>query len=417
VTAAGRSEESRAWVVGFALLAAVPLALALIFPFFDPARGQDHYIYLAHSFAGGELSVDALPPEYRDYVPWEGHKYLPFGPLPGLLLIPFLPLLDTGVPLVWVGYLFTALNVYLLGRVLWLAGVRDVRVKWAVLLLFGGAPYFAVAVAGISTYLAHLITVTFVLLAMWEMLGVRRLPLVGLFLGLAGMTRLTSVFTLPFFIWLAARPRETESEDAPGVAREGSARSIMRRYGLAFAGLALGLAGPVLALALYNYARFGSPTESGYGLALLYEPFLEEARRVGLFSLAHVPRNLQMMLVQWPTLVGDGALRPPYLEPWGWGMSLFLTTPAIVYAFRAYLGSRLVQACWLGIAGALVPILTYYGIGWVQFGYRYALDFMPFLVLLTALGWRAPMTNAARVLVIISVIVSVWGSFFVTAWL
>jgi hypothetical protein len=236
------------------------------------------------------------------------------------------------------------------------------------------------------------------------------------------MVRLTAVFTLPFFLWLAWRTGEgwraaedspQPPEQPPGSKRSGRGPHIIVSTGF----VALGLVLPIGLLALYNYLRFGNVLESGYGLAQLYGPVLEEARRVGLFSLEHVPKNLHMMLLQGPVPVGDAVLRPPYIEPSGWGMSLFLTTPALVYIFRAPLRDRLVQACWLGVLVTLVPILTYYGIGWVQFGYRYALDFMPLLVLLVALGWRAPMTVRARLSVLASVVVSVWGSIFLAWWL
>jgi hypothetical protein len=67
-------------------------------------------------------------------------------------------------------------------------------------------------------------------------------------------------------------------------------------------------------------------------------------------------------------------------------MGLFFTSPALVYVFRAKLREPLVQACWARTLSVLVPIITFYGIGYVQFGYRYALDFMPFLMLLATRG-------------------------------
>ena len=420
---AGEWVESKLWQRIFFILAACLVVFSLAWPFVDHALNNDHYIYLARSFANGSLAVDNLPPVYRDFIYWEGHKYLPFGPLPGLILVPFLPLIDAGLYLVWVCYIFTALNLWVFGKILTLAGLGDARLKWALLFFFGGTSYFGVNLVGISTYFAHIVTVTFVLLAMWEMLGARRLPLVGLYLGLAGMARLTSLFTLPFFLWLAwsrhqaldASPTPDPRPPTPSHASRFTAH-VLRPLAL----LALGLAGPLALLGLYNYLRFGSPLESGYALAQLYEPVLAEARDAGLFSLAHVPKNLFMMLLQGPVPIG-GADTPvfqfPYIEPSAWGMSIFLTSPALVYIFRSGLKTRLAQACWLGALAALLPIITYYGIGWVQFGYRYALDFMPFLALLAALGWRAPMSNLARSLVVASVVVTFWGSLFLTIWI
>ena len=37
-----------------------------------------------------------------------------------------------------------------------------------------------------------------------------------------------------------------------------------------------------------------------------------------------------------------------------------------------------------------IPDLLYYNTGWVQYGYRFLLDFLPFLLILVALGLRRP---------------------------
>lgn len=71
-------------------------------------------------------------------------------------------------------------------------------------LYFAGTAYLAVTLIGISTYHAHVVATTFLLLAIHEALGKRRLLLVGLFLGLAAACRFTEIFALPFFTLMAA---------------------------------------------------------------------------------------------------------------------------------------------------------------------------------------------------------------------
>jgi hypothetical protein len=44
---------------------------------------------------------------------------------------------------------------------------------------------------------------------------------------------------------------------------------------------------------------------------------------------------------------------------------------------------RLTAACWAAIIPTAFIIFTFAATGWAQFGYRYSLDFMPFLWLLT----------------------------------
>jgi hypothetical protein len=187
--------------------------------------------------------------------------------------------------------------------------------------------------------------------------------------------------------------------------------------------LGLGLAGPLALLFAYNYARFGSALESGYGHAVLTYPTLAQAMEQGLFSIVHIPKNLFMLLLQGPVpFPSENApvLQFPYFQPSPWGMGLFYTSPALLLAFRDFgrrLREPLVLACWLAIAAIMVPLVTYYGVGFVQFGFRYALDFIPFLLLLTAINLPQPLTTASRVLVVISVLITIWGTFFLATWL
>jgi len=50
--------------------------------------------------------------------------------------------------------------------------------------------------------------------------------------------------------------------------------------------------------------------------------------------------------------------------------------------YLAKFKDKIVMASSATILLMLVPILTYYGIGYVQVGYRYALDFFPFVLLI-----------------------------------
>jgi hypothetical protein len=397
---------------------ALVVILLLLWPFKHVSLGGDHYVFLAHRLLRGSLNVDNLPPVYSDFVVSRGHKYLAFGPVPALLLVPFLPLIDAGMPLVWVGYALTLVNVAIFYRVLGLVNVRGERRYWTTLLYFGGTVYLSVILVGISTYLAHVVVTLFLLLAIREILSKGRLPLVGIYIGLAAGARLTAAFSLPFFVWLLwtrFRPAVADRK----VSDHESVQWRQPRF-TQVALLLCGVAVPVLFLAAYNYGRFGSFTETGFGMAVLYQPVLEQARSAGLFSLAHVPKNLFMMLLQGPQAVGgenSPVLHFPYIEPSKWGMGLFFTSPALLYIFRARLTEPLVQACWAGILATLVPILTYYGIGFVQFGYRYSLDFMPFLVLLAGRGFPDPMTTRVRALVGASVLINVWGAGNLAGWL
>jgi hypothetical protein len=227
----------------------------------------------------------------------------------------------------------------------------------------------------------------------------RKLWLVGLLAGAGAAARLTLAFGISYFM---NRSREE--------------RTLIRQWFPLLAGFAI----PLIAIAAFNYCRFGSPTETGFGKALLYEPFLEQARSVGMFSAAHVPKNIFMMLLKGPELIGGDAspvIAFPYIRPSMWGMGLFFTSPALIYALKPSLSSLRARSLWLGVLTIAIPLMFYYGIGYVQFGYRYALDFVPFLALLAALGMPQPMTNRARALVTVSVLICFWGAVHLAVWL
>ena len=74
-------------------------------------------------------------------------------------------------------------------------------------------------------------------------------------------------------------------------------------------------------------------------------------------------------------------------------MSILLTSPGLLFAVRAR-GASAGPGGSLGAAIAvLIPTLLYYGGGWLQYGYRYALDSIPFVWALCGL---AAASDAAR---------------------
>jgi len=73
------------------------------------------------------------------------------------------------------------------------------------------------------------------------------------------------------------------------------------------------------------------------------------------------------------------------VTPNPFGMSLLLTTPALLYIIRARQRSPLVVGAWAAVVLVLATLLFSYNTGYVQFGHRFSLDFMiPVMVLLAA---------------------------------
>lgn len=398
-----RVDRSRQKRMALSLIRIV-LSVAILSEFvlsFRVAGGGAHYIYLASSFDHGLFSVNNLPEYFQDKVLIGQDTYLPLPPMPGILLMPFAGVAGVAFDELWLGYLLSAFNVLLVLILLKQLSIPLEQRRFLLILFFFGTIYLAVMTVGRSWFLAQIAATLFLLLAITETLSRRRVWLIAIWLGFSFLSRSTTILSLPFFIWLLHSDRGPDD----------------RLHGWLVLGFQMiaGLAVPLSFFLYYNYARFGSPIETGYANAVVGGDTLRSAMNYGLFSLVHVPKNIYALLLAGPQAYPSftaPVLQFPYIYPSPWGMGIFFTTPAFVYGLLADRRERIVKAAWLAIGFILVPLLTYYGIGWVQFGYRYALDFYPFLFLLTALGISRRFDRKARALVLCCVAINIWGAWW-----
>jgi len=61
------------------------------------------------------------------------------------------------------------------------------------------------------------------------------------------------------------------------------------------------------------------------------------------------------------------------------------------------------------VAAVALPSLLYQNSGWLQFGYRFALDYMVLLVLLLAIGGR-PLGRVGKTLIAIGIAINLFGA-------
>jgi hypothetical protein len=198
--------------------------------------------------------------------------------------------------------------------------------------------------------------------------------------GAAFLSRAPLALAVPFYALMLDRRADVQPAGASGGDVAAGHRSVRLRSWFL---LGLGVLPAVVAFFAYNQVRFGSPLESGYGLATL-PAFLENQRALGLFSIAHLPMNLDYFLLHLPTVIPDF----PYFRPDRLSLSVLITSPGLLYAIRA--DWRRPRAWWLAGASlaVLVPTLLYYGGGWLQYGYRYFLDSVPFVIALCGMAAR-----------------------------
>jgi hypothetical protein len=296
--------------------------------------------------------------------------YVPFAPFPAIALAPLVAVTGAQVADQWesgINATLAAIDVALAWWFLDRVGVRSLVDRfWLVALLGFSTQIWWVTTRGGVWHTGHLIATMLTLGCLIELWGSRRAWLIGLLAGAAFLTRAPLAFAIPFYALLRAGDGIWEPRRWP-----------WREWLL----LAAGVLPSIVFFLWYNDVRFGSPFESGYALATL-PAWLEERRHEGLFSTVHIPMNLDYMFVHLPKLMDTF----PFFKPDGLGMSILLTSPGLLYAVRA--PWRESRSWWLGLAAliVLIPTLLYYGGGWLQYGYRYALDSIPFVFALCGLA-------------------------------
>jgi hypothetical protein len=364
---------------------------------FDAGRGD--FFYLADAFLHGRAWLDFRPGP-NDVIIVGNQFYVPFAPFPAIALMPIVAVLGpVGADQVESGInaLLAAAGVGLCWMLLGRLGVKRVRDRSALVVLFGVSTQILwVTTRGGVWHTGHLIATMLTFACLIEIWGRRRAWLIGLLAGAAFLTRAPLAFAIPFYALLL-------------VDRSSLGAIVAAIPWRPWLGLAAGVIPSLLGFFVYNQVRFGTPFESGYALATL-PGFLEVQRAKGLFSLAHLPMNLDYFLVHLPFVIPSF----PFLRPDGLGLSVFLTSPGLLLAIRA--DWRSPRAWWLlGAAGlVLVPTLLYYGGGWLQYGYRYFLDSVPFVIALCGLAaaWRGQIGRVWLALIALGTVVMAFGVYW-----
>lgn len=353
-------------IVGFFLTAVALVVYWLCNRNFDAGRGD--FFYLADAFLHGRTWLDFRPGP-NDVIIVGDRFYVPFAPFPAIALIPVVAILgaitadqvESGINAA-LAAATVGLCWMLLGRI----GVERLRDRLALIVLFG----FSTQILWITTrggvwHTGQLIATILTLLCLIEIWGSQRGWWIGLLAGAAFLTRAPLAFAIPFYALLLDRPATMR-------------RTLPWR---SWAWLVIGVLPSLAFFFIYNQVRFGSPLESGYALATLPQ-WLEAQRQQGLFALAHVNMNFDYLFLHLPRLIPDF----PFFKPDGLGLSVLITSPGLLYAVRADWRDR---RAWVLLAAAiavLVPTLLYYGGGWLQYGYRYFLDSIPFVIALCGMA-------------------------------
>ncbi len=380
----GMPRKIRLFLIALFIFVIVFLVYKFIYP--DPRNWYDHYLYLAKALLAGHVNLTNLPSFYQDVIIRGNKTYVPFPVGPALTLIPFI-LLNTLVTQQQVSILLGSVDVALF----FLLAKKFTTTKTAFLLSlflgFGTALFWA-SVVGTTWYFAHVAAFFFLELAL--LCHFKKYTIFsGILFSLAVLCRYPILPGVIFFV-LELWPDKKR----------------LLKFLVSAAALA-----PIHFL--YSWLRFGDIFQTGY-----VEVYLTYAKTNYPYTILQVlnpaihlfgyldPRNIPLhlftFLIEQPIITNSLNISPsPY------GMGILFTSPLLFLAFKFQFKKGLERNLIIGaLAVALIDFLHYMQ-GWVQFGYRFALDFLPFLLIILAIRFK--LTKLTFTLILISVIVTFWG--------
>jgi hypothetical protein len=373
-----RNSSREFWTAaGLSLFAAI----AFYFSTKATLHDLDYTNQIASALLHGQLGLQEEPPDWlNEMIPWEDRYYSAF-PLGAVLsMLPVALLRNTGLIQNFPGHVFAALIAGLcvyfffglakafeadysslkansLARRIMLA-LFPIFGTWTWCNLgFGGAWQIALGLALLGQAAALYFTL------------VRPSPFVaGAFFALAFGNRTELLITMPLYLYLFWRQPNGKITNWKNL-RRGVQEN--RQMLIRFLSLPVTLG---LLTAAYNFTRFHSIFDFGYIHIpeVAQEPWYEH----GLFSINAIPWNIYTMLFQ-----GYESLSYfPYLQPNGFGCSIFLASPFLCLLFRQ--GGQYKGVAWVTIAVLTLVLWLHGNPGSWQFSYRYAMILLPWIFLL-----------------------------------
>ena len=372
------------------------------------ATGEGHpnwynyYVRLADAFLHGRLYLIEHPTYLNELVPNPSGAgfYVVYPPLPAFLMTPLVAIwglkldqtlvsISVGASTVVVAY-FVATD--LLKKTADQEKPSHTTYLWLAALFGFGTIFWWLASNGSVWLIAQVFSAFFLLLAIHEAFNRARPLLMGLLIGASFWCRLPTILGIFFFAGLI----------------------ISRRPNLNWTGKIRGSVKPLLLLMIgagifvgfdmaYNYVRFKAFFDVAYWMipGIMNEPWFSH----GLFSLQYIPENLKPFLIGLPAF----NLTAPFMHAPIQGIAIWFTTPAFIFALRSKLKNAVTLSAWIAIFAIALVIFTKGASGW-GFGYRYAVDFYPFLFILTVRGMGANLRWYHKILIILGIIVNLWGA-------
>lgn len=314
--------------------------------------------------------------------------------MPAILLMPFVAIFGNTFYQPTLSILLGAVNVSLAYIVL-LKLFKDTKLSWLISILYAfGTIQWYHAEVGSSWYVAHIVALFFLWLSLLEFVTKQRLFLIGLFIGGAYLARLPTIVAVTFVL-IFLREKFLSGKDI----RQINFKNLIS--------LILGLLPALTFNGLYNFLRFGQFGDIAYSLYLNSQSLAikNSVFPHGFFSIYYLPERIKDIFLSFPIF----SAHYPFVTPSLYAMALYVVTPAFFLILYASFKKRLVYSSLITVFIMSVPSLIKGGNGFTQFGFRYSLDFLPFLLILTASGLENRFNIYSKSLLVLSIIINLWG--------
>jgi hypothetical protein len=138
---------------------------------------------------------------------------------------------------------------------------------------------------------------------------------------------------------------------------------------------------------LYNFVRFGNFLDTGYNYIFYLGILKDRVEEHGVFNARYFLFNLYCFLIKGFNIEFEGRTYLNIKDMDLWGTSLLAASPFLIASLKAQWPKILKISAWLTIVFILTGQLFYHNNGWQQINTsRFSLDFLPLLIVLTALG-------------------------------
>lgn len=359
------------WLIYF--IAFLIVQIPAIVNFYYNNGNHNAYLQFAESFMHANLYLPNTS-DIGDLSLFKGKLYLPYPPLPAIVLIPFVALFGVAhVNTVAIATIISCFCLYLIYHIFSKIRIRQDYIPWLILAVFFGTGFWFALFTTHHVYaFAHIVSFLFQLLIINEILGKRRWWLVGVFIGCGFLTRQFTVFYALFalgYMWHLHRVGD---------------KHVKLVHVLS---LAAPLSFFVAVYLLYNYARFGNVFDTGYDHIVFIGVLKERVLQYGVFNSRYFLYNFYCTLIKGFNIQFQGKTYLNIKDMDLWGTSLLSASPFLIASLKASWPKILRISAWTTILVILVGQLFYHNNGYEQVNTsRFTLDFLPLLIVLTSLG-------------------------------